>query len=63
MYSPLSRRSTARGSITGLVPVGLNKVKARKSVLFTEGTPEVEKIFIFSYGKYWTLSIYYLTIS
>ena len=27
---------------TGLVPVGPTKVKACKSFLFTEGTPEVE---------------------
>ena len=38
----LARLSTARGSITELVPVGPTKVKACKSVLFTEGTPEVE---------------------
>ena len=38
----MSRHSTARGSNTGLVPVGPAKVKTRKSVLFTEGTPEVK---------------------
>ena len=32
----LSRRITARGSCTGLVTVGPTKVKARKSILFTE---------------------------
>ena len=42
MYSRLSRRSTARGSSTGLVPVGPTWVKDRKSILFTEGTSEVE---------------------
>ena len=42
MYSWLLRRSTARGSSTGLVPGGPTKVKAAKSVLITEGTPEVE---------------------
>ena len=41
MYSQLSRLSTARGSCTGLVTVGPAKVKVCKSVLFTEGTPEV----------------------
>ena len=35
----MSRYSTARGSSTGLVPVGPAKAKARKSVWFTEGTP------------------------
>ena len=42
IYSPLSWCSTARGSSTGLVPVGPTKVKVRNSVLFTEGTPKVE---------------------
>ena len=42
IYSWLSRHSTSRGSSTGLVPVGPTKVKAHKSILFTEGTPEVE---------------------
>ena len=42
IYSWLSRRSTARGSSTGLVPVGSTKVKAQKSFPFTEGTSEVE---------------------
>ena len=41
-YSLLSKHSTARGFSTGLVPVGLTKVKFNKSVLFTEGTPEPE---------------------
>ena len=36
------RCSTARGSGTRHVPVGPTKVKARKSILFMEGTPEVE---------------------
>ena len=38
----LLRYSTAGGSSTGLGPVGPAKVKARKSILFTEGTPEVK---------------------
>ena len=42
MYSRLLRHSTARGSSTGLVPVGSTKVKACKSILLTEGTPKVE---------------------
>ena len=42
MYSQLSRRRTARGSSTGLVPVDPTKVKACKAIRFTEGTPEVE---------------------
>ena len=42
MHSQLSRHSTARGSSTGLVPIGPTKVKAPTSVLFTEGTLEVE---------------------
>ena len=37
IYSRLSRRSTARGSSTGLVTVG-----PTKSILFTEGIPEVK---------------------
>ena len=41
-YSRLSRRSTARGSTTWLLPVGPAKVKARKFILFTEGAPEVK---------------------
>ena len=36
------RRITARGSNNRLVPVGPTKVKACKSILFTEGTPEVK---------------------
>ena len=36
------RLDIARGSGTGLVTVGPAKVKACKSILFTEGTPEVE---------------------
>ena len=42
IYSRLLRRSTAKGSSTGLVPVGPNKVLPCKSILFTGGTPEVE---------------------
>ena len=34
MYNQLLRRSTARGSSSGLVPVGPTKVKACKSILF-----------------------------
>ena len=41
-YSRLSRFNTARGSGTFLVRIGPAKVKACKSVLFTEGTPEVK---------------------
>ena len=41
-YPYFSRLSTARGSSTGLVTVGLTNVKACKFVLFTEGIPEVE---------------------
>ena len=40
--SQLWRRSTARGSSTRLVPVGPTRAKARKSILFTEGTTEVK---------------------
>ena len=40
--SQLSRCITARGSSTGLVLVGPTKFKACKSILYTEGTPEVE---------------------
>ena len=42
-YSRLSRRSSARVSSTNLVTVGPTKVKAHKSVLYTAGTPKVEK--------------------
>ena len=42
IHSRLSSRSTASGSSTWLVSVCPTKVKARKSFLFTEGTPEVE---------------------
>ena len=42
IYSRLWRHSTARGFSTSLVTVGPSKVKGRKSVLFTEGTPEVK---------------------
>ena len=41
-HSLLSRRNTARGSSTGLVIVGPTKVKACKSILFTEGIPEIK---------------------
>ena len=41
-YSRFSRRCTARGSSTGLCCVGPAKVKASKSVLFTEGSPELK---------------------
>ena len=41
-YSRLSKLSTARVSSTGLVMTGPTKVKACKSVQFTEGTPKVE---------------------
>ena len=44
MSSRLPRHSTARGSKTGLVPVGPTKVKAHKSVLLTEGPLAVEII-------------------
>ena len=42
MHSYLSRYSAARGSSTGLSILGLTKVKACKSFLFTEGHPEDE---------------------
>ena len=42
MYSQFSRLSTARGFCTGLATVGPAKVKAFKSILFTEGSPEVK---------------------
>ena len=58
------RLNTARGSSTGLVPVGPSKVKACKSFLFTEGVPEVKiialgdkNVFLVSYEKYGTLYI------
>ena len=41
-YFQLLRLSTARGSSTSLVSVGPAKVKACKSILFTEGIPEVK---------------------
>ena len=53
IYSPLSRYSTSRGSSNGLVTVGPEKVKACRSILFTEGIPEVEirwKVAIFALG-------------
>ena len=40
-YSRLSRCNTARGSSTGLSLVGPDKVKASKSFLFPEDSPEV----------------------
>ena len=42
IYIGLSRLNTARGSCTGFVTAGPAKVKAYKSILFTEGFPEVE---------------------
>ena len=42
MYSRFLRRVTARGSCTSLVTEGHTKVKACKSILFTEGIPEIE---------------------
>ena len=42
IYSQLTRLRTARGSCTCLVTVGPAKVKACKSILFNEGSPEVE---------------------
>ena len=42
IYSWFSWCCTARGSGTGLSQVGPAWVKASKSVLFTEGSPEVE---------------------
>ena len=42
IYRRLSSCSTARGFSAYLVTVGPTKVKARKFVLFTEGTPEVK---------------------
>ena len=50
MFCQLSRCSTARGSSTGWSQVGPTKVKARKSFLFIEGSPEVEnKIHLFDF--------------
>ena len=51
--SQFLRHSTARGSSTGLVPVGLTKVNACKSILFTEGTAEVEISQFCQIGKDW----------
>ena len=42
MYSQLSRCRTAGGSSTGLFCVGPTKVKACKSLLFTDGPLKVE---------------------
>ena len=42
MYSQFLRLITARGSNTVLVTIGPTKVKAFKSVLFTDGIPEVK---------------------
>ena len=42
IYSRLLRCSIAMGSSTGLVPVGPAKVKAQKSILLTESTPDVK---------------------
>ena len=42
ILSWLSRHGTARGSSTRLVPLGPTKVKAHKSVLFSEGAPKVK---------------------
>ena len=39
-----SRKCTARGSSTGLCRIGPPKVKASKSILFTDGSSEVKKI-------------------
>ena len=41
--SQFSRSCTDRGSNTDLCRRGSTKVKARKSILFTEGSPEVER--------------------
>ena len=45
-YSWFSRYSTTRGSSTGLCRVGPAKVKASKSIIYTEGPPEVEIILL-----------------
>ena len=42
-----------RGSSTGVLHVGPTKVKAPKSFLFTEGSPEVENKFTFEDAKKW----------
>ena len=42
IYSWFLRLSTAMGFGTGLVTVGSTKVKACKSILFIEGSPEVK---------------------
>ena len=51
IYSLQLRLNTARGSGTGLVTVGSAKVKACKSIIFTEGIPEVKITVQFSEGK------------
>ena len=44
IYSQLARLGTARGSGTSLVTVRPTKFKTCKSILFSEGTPEVKII-------------------
>ena len=43
MYSQFFRSCTDWGSVTDLCHRGPAKVKAGKSILFTEGSPEVER--------------------
>ena len=58
IYRWLLRCSTAKGSSTGLVPVGPPKVKACKSILVTEGTPKVEiKSFCIFHGTIVTVTL------
>ena len=47
IFNRLSSYSTAKGSSTGLVPVGPVKVKARKSIVFTEGVVWIDPIMAF----------------
>ena len=43
IFGQFLRSCTARGSDTGLCCRGPAKVRARKSILFTEGSPRVER--------------------
>ena len=43
MYSRFLRKCAARGSSNGLCHKGPSKVMAHNSILFTEGSPEVER--------------------
>ena len=66
MYSGLPRFITARWSNTGLSLVGTNKVKARKSFLFTEGSLKVENkehLFDFVCHTMYVKTIHYVCAS